>query len=139
MAWLYWAVSFAREKANELEGVKQTLLHLGRPVTYASLALCAGFAVLGLSELQQQAEFGWLAAGTLVAAAVVDLDRTTRCRREASVDFRMRHMNRVHRCDQGIADAYVGLSCSGVLYAECLVDHLCMPKHPENEFEVASL
>jgi predicted RND superfamily exporter protein len=63
----------AREKANEIEGVKATLLHLGRPVTYASLALCAGFAVLGLSDLQQQAEFGWLAAGTLVAAGVADL------------------------------------------------------------------
>jgi predicted RND superfamily exporter protein len=64
---------FAREKASELEGVKATLLHLGRPVTYASLALCAGFAVLGVSDLQQQAEFGWLAAGTLVAAGVADL------------------------------------------------------------------
>jgi predicted RND superfamily exporter protein len=64
---------FAREKASELEGVKATLLHLGRPVTYASLALCAGFAVLGLSDLRQQAEFGWLAAATLAAAAVADL------------------------------------------------------------------
>jgi predicted RND superfamily exporter protein len=64
---------YARQKASELEGVKATLLHLGRPVTYASLALCAGFAVLGLSDLRQQAEFGWLAAGTLVAAAVADL------------------------------------------------------------------
>jgi predicted RND superfamily exporter protein len=64
---------FAREKASELEGVKATLLHLGRPVTYASLALCAGFAVLGLSDLRQQAEFGWLAAVTLLAAAVADL------------------------------------------------------------------
>jgi uncharacterized protein len=64
---------FAREKASELEGVKATLLHVGRPVTYASLALCAGFAVLGLSDLRQQAEFGWLAAVTLLAAAVADL------------------------------------------------------------------
>jgi len=64
---------FARQHASETEGVKATLLHLGRPVTYASLALCAGFAVLGFSQLQQQAEFGWLAAGTLVAAGVADL------------------------------------------------------------------
>jgi predicted RND superfamily exporter protein len=64
---------FARQHASETEGVKATLLHLGRPVTYASLALCAGFAVLGASDLRQQAEFGWLAAGTLVAAAVADL------------------------------------------------------------------
>jgi predicted RND superfamily exporter protein len=64
---------FARATGNEIEGVKATLLHLGRPVTYASLALCAGFAVLGLSDLQQQAEFGLLAAGTLLAAAAADL------------------------------------------------------------------
>lgn len=64
---------FARQHASEKEGVKATLLHLGRPVTYASLALCAGFAVLGASDLRQQAEFGWLAAGTLVAAGVADL------------------------------------------------------------------
>jgi hypothetical protein len=64
---------FARLHASETEGVKATLLHLGRPVTYASLALCAGFAVLALSDLRQQAEFGWLAAGTLVAAGVADL------------------------------------------------------------------
>jgi predicted RND superfamily exporter protein len=64
---------FARQHASEKEGVKATLLHLGRPVTYASLALCAGFAVLGASDLRQQAEFGWLAAGTLVAAGIADL------------------------------------------------------------------
>jgi predicted RND superfamily exporter protein len=64
---------FAREKASEIEGVKATLLHLGRPVTYASLALSAGFAVLALSDLRQQAEFGGLAAITLLAAAVADL------------------------------------------------------------------
>jgi predicted RND superfamily exporter protein len=64
---------FAREKASEFEGVKATLLHLGRPVTYASLALSAGFAVLSLSDLRQQAEFGWLAAVTLLLAAVADL------------------------------------------------------------------
>jgi predicted RND superfamily exporter protein len=64
---------FAREKASEIEGVKATLLHLGRPVTYASLALAAGFGVLALSDLRQQAEFGGLAAVTLLAAAVADL------------------------------------------------------------------
>jgi hypothetical protein len=64
---------YAREKASEWEGVKATLVHVGRPVTYATLALAAGFAVLGLSDLRQQAEFGWLAAGTLVLTGIADL------------------------------------------------------------------
>jgi predicted RND superfamily exporter protein len=64
---------FAREKASEWEGVKATLVHVGRPVTYATLALAAGFAVLGLSDLRQQAEFGWLAAGTLLLTGIADL------------------------------------------------------------------
>jgi predicted RND superfamily exporter protein len=64
---------FAREKASEWEGVKATLVHVGRPVTYATLALACGFAVLGLSDLRQQAEFGWLAAGTLLLAGIADL------------------------------------------------------------------
>jgi predicted RND superfamily exporter protein len=64
---------FARERASEWEGVKATLVHVGRPVTYATLALAAGFAVLGLSDLRQQAEFGWLAAGTLLLTGLADL------------------------------------------------------------------
>ena len=64
---------FARERANEWEGVKATLVHVGRPVTYATLALAAGFAVLGLSQLRQQAEFGWLAAATLACCGIADL------------------------------------------------------------------
>jgi hypothetical protein len=64
---------FAREQASEWEGVKATLVHVGRPVTYATLALAAGFAVLGLSDLRQQAEFGWLAAGTLLLTGIADL------------------------------------------------------------------
>jgi CRP-like cAMP-binding protein len=35
--------------------------------------LCAGFAVLSLSQLRQQADFGWLAAGTLVVAWISDI------------------------------------------------------------------
>jgi hypothetical protein len=64
---------YARERASEWEGVKATLVHVGRPVTYASLALAAGFGVLGLSDLRQQAEFGWLAAATLLCCGVADL------------------------------------------------------------------
>ena len=50
---------FAREHASEREGVKATLVHVGRPVTYATLALAAGFAVLCLSDLRQRRSFPW--------------------------------------------------------------------------------
>jgi len=64
---------FARERASEWEGVKATLVHVGRPVTYATLALAAGFGVLAFSDLRQQAEFGWLAAATILCCGVADL------------------------------------------------------------------
>jgi predicted RND superfamily exporter protein len=67
---------YARQTASEREGVKQTLLHVGRPVAYTTIALCAGFAVLGLSQLQQQKEFGLLAAVTLLFAWFSDMTFT---------------------------------------------------------------
>lgn len=64
---------FARERASEREGVKATLMHVGRPVTTTTVALCLGFGILALSQLRQQAEFGYLAAGTLLFAGLADL------------------------------------------------------------------
>src|SRR5690606_41327543 len=40
------------------------------------LGLCAGFAVLGFSELRSQAQFGLLAAATLAFGCVADLTVT---------------------------------------------------------------
>jgi hypothetical protein len=39
----------------------------------AGLALCLGFGILSLSQLRQQAEFGLLAAGTILLAGIADL------------------------------------------------------------------
>ncbi len=66
----------ARQKASEMEGVKEALVHVGRPVTLTSIALCLGFLVIGLSTLRAQAEFGLLAAFTLAAAWVLDMTLT---------------------------------------------------------------
>jgi predicted RND superfamily exporter protein/CRP-like cAMP-binding protein len=66
----------ARNKANQLEGVKEALVHVGRPVTLTSIALCLGFLVIGLSTLRAQAEFGRLAAFTLAAAWLLDMTLT---------------------------------------------------------------
>jgi predicted RND superfamily exporter protein len=64
---------FARERASEREGVQATLVHVGRPVVTTTVALCLGFGILSLSQLQQQAEFGVLAAGTILLAGIADL------------------------------------------------------------------
>ncbi len=64
---------FARKAGNEIEGVKATLLHVARPVTTTTIALILGFGVLGLSSLNQQAEFGKLAAITLAFAWLTDV------------------------------------------------------------------
>jgi predicted RND superfamily exporter protein len=66
----------ARRSANELEGVKEALIHVGRPVTLTSIALCLGFLVIGLSTLRAQAEFGLLAAFTLASAWLIDMTLT---------------------------------------------------------------
>ena len=64
---------FARKTGSEIEGVKATLLHVARPVTTTTIALILGFGVLGLSSLNQQAEFGKLAAITLAFAWLTDV------------------------------------------------------------------
>jgi predicted RND superfamily exporter protein len=66
----------AKRTASEREGVRHSLLHVGRPVTYATAALCLGFLALSLSSLRQQAEFGVLASVTLFFAWVCDMTFT---------------------------------------------------------------
>ena len=63
----------AKRTASEKEGVRLALLHVGRPVSYATVALCLGFLALSLSSLRQQAEFGVLASVTLFLAWVCDM------------------------------------------------------------------
>ncbi len=66
----------AKQRASESEGVRDALLHVGRPVTYTSIALSLGFMLLALSSLKSQAEFGMLAAFTMFFAWLVDMTFT---------------------------------------------------------------
>jgi predicted RND superfamily exporter protein len=66
----------ARRTASEREGVRQALMHVGRPVSYSTAALCLGFLALALSSLRQQAEFGVLASVTLLLAWCCDMTFT---------------------------------------------------------------
>ncbi|HEY1076408.1 MAG TPA: MMPL family transporter [Fontimonas sp.] len=63
----------ARAKANEKVAIKSALVTVMRPVTFTMLALVAGFMVFTGSELQNQVQFGALAAFTMVIAWAADL------------------------------------------------------------------
>ena len=55
----------ARRLGSEEEAAVSTMRSLGRPVFMTSVALCLGFLVLAASNLQNQVDFGILAATTL--------------------------------------------------------------------------
>jgi hypothetical protein len=59
--------------ADEARGVSEALRTVGRPVTYTTAALCLGFLAMATSQLQNQREFGALAAFTLAVAWLVDV------------------------------------------------------------------
>jgi len=63
----------AKKLADEAKGVVEALWAVSRPVTYTSAALCLGFLAIGTSTLQNQREFGALAAFTLGFAWLVDI------------------------------------------------------------------
>jgi predicted RND superfamily exporter protein len=66
----------AKRKADEQAATQSALQGVIRPVSFTTLALCAGFLVFLSSEFQSQAEFGALAAFTLAAAWAVDVTLT---------------------------------------------------------------
>jgi hypothetical protein len=63
----------AKRTADEVQGVREALWTVGRPVTYTTAALCLGFLAIATSDLQNQREFGALAAFTLAVAWLVDV------------------------------------------------------------------
>ncbi len=63
----------ARAQASEKKAVASALRSVLRPVTFTTIALCSGFLVLCFSTLQNQVQFGALAAFTLMVAWVADV------------------------------------------------------------------
>jgi uncharacterized protein len=61
------------ERVDERAAVRATIRAEAVPVLTTTVALALGFAVFGLSSFRIVAEFGLLAAGTMVYAAVSDL------------------------------------------------------------------
>ncbi|MEW6166609.1 MAG: MMPL family transporter [Pseudomonadota bacterium] len=66
----------ARARASEKAAVKSALAAVLRPVTFTTVALCLGFLVFVGSELQNQVQFGALAAFTMLLAWVADITVT---------------------------------------------------------------
>lgn len=58
------------------EALRHALVHVGRPITCTTLAICAGLLVVGGSDLRNQAEFGMLGSATLAIAWLVDITVT---------------------------------------------------------------
>ena len=66
----------ARNTASETKATYSTLRQIIRPVTLTSVTLCLGFLVLAGSDLQNQVQFGLLAAFTLLVAWITDITVT---------------------------------------------------------------
>jgi predicted RND superfamily exporter protein len=66
----------AKERADVQRGTVEALVDVGRPVTYTTMALCAGFLMIPIAELRNQTYFGLLAAFTLFVAWLVDMTLT---------------------------------------------------------------
>lgn len=76
---LYYLARFnndARRFASESRATVSALRAVLRPVTYTSLALIAGFLMLTTSGLQNQVQFGALAAFTIAVAWLTDVTFT---------------------------------------------------------------
>lgn len=58
------------------EALRLALIQVGRAITCTTLAVCVGLLVVGMSALQNQAEFGLLGAATLAIAWLVDITVT---------------------------------------------------------------
>lgn len=71
---------------RENEAINFALLRVIRPVTFTTAGLALGFLALFLGELKSQAEFGFLAALTLVLAWLLDLTFTPALARVARLD-----------------------------------------------------
>jgi predicted RND superfamily exporter protein len=66
----------ARRSGDEKLATRSALRTVIQPVSYTTLALCAGFFILGSSEFKHTAQFGMLAAFTIGAAWLIDVTVT---------------------------------------------------------------
>jgi uncharacterized protein len=65
--------SHFREDLRKRRALTKTILHMGSPIVFTSLAICLGFSVLLFSSFKPTAVFGLMMAVTMLSALVGDL------------------------------------------------------------------
>jgi diguanylate cyclase (GGDEF)-like protein len=73
---IHYLFRYNREFKTDLDekrAIKDTLIHVGRPITFTTVTICVGFSILLLSSFKPTAIFGVMMVITLVSALVGDL------------------------------------------------------------------
>ena len=73
---IHYLVRYNREFKKDLDdkrAIRDTLRHVGRPITFTTIAICVGFSVLLFSSFKPTAIFGVMMVITSLAALVGDL------------------------------------------------------------------
>jgi hypothetical protein len=73
---IHYMVRYNREFRKDLDdrrAMKETILHMGRPIVFTSLTISIGFAILSFSSFKPTAIFGTMMVITMISALVGDL------------------------------------------------------------------
>jgi diguanylate cyclase (GGDEF)-like protein len=62
-----------REDLNEKRALRETVMHVGRPILFTTLTISIGFSILAFSSFKPTAVFGLLMMVTMIAALIGDL------------------------------------------------------------------
>ena len=76
---IHFISSFRREyerSGDPAMAVKNTMSTTGRALLFTSIVLVAGFSVLGLSSMANLADLGWMTAGAIALAFLLDITVT---------------------------------------------------------------
>jgi diguanylate cyclase (GGDEF)-like protein len=73
---IHYLFRYNREFKTDLDekrAIKDTLIHVGKPITFTTVTICVGFSILLLSSFKPTAIFGVMMVITLLSALVGDL------------------------------------------------------------------
>jgi diguanylate cyclase (GGDEF)-like protein len=73
---IHYLFRYNREFKTDLDekrAIKDTLIHMGRPITFTTVTICVGFSILLFSSFKPTAIFGVMMVITLLSALVGDL------------------------------------------------------------------
>jgi diguanylate cyclase (GGDEF)-like protein len=73
---IHYLFRYNREFKTDLDekrAIKDTLIHVGRPITFTTVTICVGFSILLLSSFKPTAIFGGMMVITMLSALIGDL------------------------------------------------------------------